>query len=111
MCFSILPDNTWLQQLDVRGVEVSMQGNTGSSAKLIGLFEQSALLENANFKSPLVKVQGGRAQGGEAQGSEERFKLTAGVKAIDPAKALAEQRDVQENKKPASAAGNQPAKP
>jgi len=100
----ILPDNTWLRELEIHGVEISMQGNTSSSAKLIGLFEQSALLENANFKSPLVKVQGG----------EERFQLAAGKKVIDPVGALAKQRDLQENKQPAKAAdkvGKPPAKP
>ena len=99
----ILPDNTWLQQLDFHGMEVSMQGNTNSSAKLIGLFEQSALLENANFKSPLAKVQG----------SEERFQLTVEVKPIDLAKALVMQRDFLENEKPAKATGKtgrQPSK-
>ncbi|MDQ1315409.1 MAG: ral secretion pathway protein [Pseudomonadota bacterium] len=91
----ILPDNTWLQQLDIHGMEISMQGNTSSSAKLVGLFEQSTLLENANFKSPLVKVQG----------SEERFQLAAVVKAIDLAEALATQRGSDENKKPVKSAG------
>ncbi len=91
----ILPDHTWLQQLDIHGMEVSMQGDTNSSSRLIGLFEQSALLENASFKSPLVKVQG----------SEERFQLSADIKAIDPAEALIMQRDLRENKQPAKAAG------
>jgi len=97
----ILPDGTWLQQLDIHGMEISMQGNTSSSAKLIGLFEQSTLIENANFKSPLVK----------AQGSEERFQLAAGIKLIDPVQALALQRDSQENKKPAKASGKADAQP
>ncbi len=86
----ILPDNTWLQQLDFHGMKVSMQGNTNSSTKLIGLFEQSALLENANFKSPLAKVQG----------SEERFQLEAEVKAFNPTKMLVMQRDLHENEIP-----------
>jgi general secretion pathway protein L len=85
----ILPDNTWLQELDIHGVEISMQGNTRSSANLIGLFEQSALLENANFKSPLVKVQGG----------EERFQLAAMMKVINPAE-VAGQAGKQPGKKP-----------
>lgn len=76
----ILPNNTWLQQLDVHGLEVSMQGNTNASAKLVGLFEQSALLENASFKSSLVKIQG----------SEERFQLAAVVKVVDTTKAFAQ---------------------
>jgi hypothetical protein len=61
------------------------------------------LLENANFKSPLVKVQD----------SEERFQLTAVIKAIDPAGSLAAQRDLPGSKKPAEgagAAGKQPGK-
>jgi len=96
----ILPDNTWLQQLEIHGMEVSMQGTTSSSAKLIGLFEQSGLLEGASYKSPLVK---GRE-------NEERFQLAVESKAIDPAAALAAQQDLSENKKPAKAAGK-PGKP
>jgi general secretion pathway protein L len=108
----ILPDNTWLQQLDIHGSEISMQGNTASSTKLIGLFEQSDLLENAHFKSPLVKVQAGRGQ--TTQDGEERFQLAAGIKAADPAEALAALRGLHEDKKPVGAAGkarNPPAKP
>lgn len=96
----ILPDNTWLQQLEIHGADITMQGNTGSSASLIGLFEQSTLLENANFKSPLVKVLGG----------EERFQLAAGIKAMDPVGSLATLRGLHQNKPPAKA-GKQPAKP
>ena len=107
----ILPDNTWLQQLEIHGMEITMQGNTGSSAKLIGLFEQSALLENANFKSPLVKVQGGRGPVGQAQAGEERFQLAAGIKVIGLPAALAAQRGLQKNKKPARTAGKPPAQP
>ena len=92
----ILPDNTWLQQLDIRGAEISMQGNTNASASLIGLFEQSALLEDAHFKSPLAKVQG----------SEERFQLAATIRAIDQAKALVMQQGLPENKMPVKASGN-----
>jgi general secretion pathway protein L len=97
----ILPDNTWLQQLQIHGMEVSMQGTTNSSAKLIGLFEQSTLLGNASFKSPLVK----------GQGNEERFELAAELKAVDLAAALAAQRDLAENKIPATAGGKPGKKP
>ncbi len=91
----ILPDNTWLQQLEIRGNDVSMIGTTLASAKLIGLFEQSALLENAHFKAPLVKGQGG----------EERFQLGATMKAIDPAEALEALRALHEPSRPAAKAG------
>ena len=91
----LLPDNTWLQQMDIHGMEITMQGNTSSSTKLVGLFEQSTLLENASFKSPLVKVQGG----------EDRFQLAVGIKAIDLTKALASLRDSHEKNKPAKSTG------
>lgn len=107
----ILPDNTWLQQLDIHGAEMSMQGNTASSAKLIGLFEQSALLENANFKSPLVKVQPGRGQAGQVQAGEERFQLAAGIKPVDPVAALATLRGLHEDQKPAKATRKSRKKP
>ncbi len=87
----ILPDNTWLQQLDIHGMELTMQGTTSSSSKLIGMFEQSALLESASFKSPLVK---GRE-------NEERFQLAVETKAVDPAAALAAQLRLNEIQKPA----------
>jgi len=44
------------------------------------------------------------------QAGEERFQLAAGIKAIDPAGALATLRGLHENKLPAKA-GKQPAKP
>jgi general secretion pathway protein L len=97
----ILPDNTWLQQLEVHDMEISMQGTTNSSAKLIGLFEQSAVLENASFKSPLVK----------GRDNEERFQLAAELKAVDLAAALAAQRDLTENKMPEKVPGKSGKKP
>lgn len=77
----LLPDATWLQQMQVTGAEVTIQGNTGSSAALIGLLGKSELLENASFKSPLVKVQG----------NEDRFQLAATIKTIGIDQALAAQ--------------------
>ncbi len=108
----ILPDNTWLQQLEIHGADITMQGNTGSSASLIGLFEQAALLENAHFKSPLVKVQVAEAEPKltKAQTGEERFQLAAGIKAIDPTGALAALRGLHENKTTGQGR-KQPAKP
>lgn len=96
----LLPDGTWLQQLDINSGEVSMQGNTQSSSKLIGIFEKSALLQDASFKSPLVKVQGG----------EERFQLTATIRAIPLGEALAAQRVLAESRKQKSSASVKPKK-
>ena len=70
---SLLPDDTWVQQLDLKGKELLIQGETASSSQLVGLFEQSKMLHDASFKSPLTKVQGG-----------ERFQLAAEVLPLPP---------------------------
>jgi len=47
----LMPDNTWLQQLDIKPVgkarEIQLSGETTSSSKLIELLEQSRVLQNA----------------------------------------------------------------
>lgn len=53
----ILPDDTWVQQLDIKSKELQIQGETASSVRLIGLFEQSAIFHDASFRSPLTKGQ------------------------------------------------------
>ena len=53
----ILPDDTWVQQLDIKGKELQIQGETASSVRLIGLFEQSGTFHDASFRSPLTKGQ------------------------------------------------------
>jgi len=68
----ILPDGTWLQQLNLRshpkGWEVQIQGETTISSQLASIIEDSPMFREATFKSPLIKGQG--------QGSE-RFHLAA----------------------------------
>lgn len=64
----VLPDDTWVQQFDLKGKEVLIQGETASSSKLAGLFEQAKTLHNANFRAPLTKGQGANS---------ERFQLAA----------------------------------
>jgi len=54
----VLPDDTWVQQMDVKGKELQIQGETGSSSRLVSLFEQSAMFHDASFRSPLTKGQG-----------------------------------------------------
>lgn len=76
----LLPDNTWVQQLDVKGKELQIQGETASSSQLVGLFEQSKILRDASFKSPLTKVPGG-----------EHFQLALEVKAPPPEAAKPEE--------------------
>jgi general secretion pathway protein L len=71
----LLPDTTWVQQLDVKtsqkAREVQIAGETGSSSQLIEALEQSGMFANAGFKSPLTKG---------TTPNTERFVLAAEVK-------------------------------
>jgi general secretion pathway protein L len=55
----LLPDTTWVQQLDIKASpksrELQIAGETGSSSQLIEVLERSGKLANASFKSPLTK--------------------------------------------------------
>ncbi len=72
----LLPDNTWVQQLDLKTVgkmrEVQVTGETASSSRLIELFEQSQMLQNA---TPRGTVSRG------SQPGTERFSIAAEVRA------------------------------
>lgn len=54
----LLPDDTWVSNLDVAGMDVQIQGETGSSSKLIELMENSGFLKEANHKSLLTQIPG-----------------------------------------------------
>lgn len=68
----LLPDTTWVQQLDVRTAgkirEVQIAGETPSSSKLIEIFEQASTLRNA---APRGTVTRG------SQPNTERFLIAA----------------------------------
>jgi general secretion pathway protein L len=68
----LLPDNTWLQQMDIKSVgkarEIQLSGETTSSSKLIELLEQSSVLQNA---APRGTVTRG------SQPNTERFMIAA----------------------------------
>jgi general secretion pathway protein L len=85
----VLPDGTWLQQLNLRshpkGWEIQIQGETTISSRLASVIEDSPLFRDAGFKSPLVK--------GQAPASE-RFLLGAELESAPAPKAqrLADKR-------------------
>ncbi len=86
----MLPDDTWLMQMEVRNNEVLLNGETGSSASLIRLLERSELLADPSFRSPLVK----------GRGNIERFQLAAVIREGGLAEALARQREASTPRKP-----------
>jgi general secretion pathway protein L len=67
----ILPDDTWINRLDIKGTEVEIQGQSAAAAALIPLIESSGRLRNPRFRSPVTRVPGS---------STERFHLSAEVK-------------------------------
>ncbi|MEO6422062.1 MAG: PilN domain-containing protein [Candidatus Nitrotoga sp.] len=69
----LLPDDTWVQQFNLKGKELQIQGETGSSSKLIALFERAKIAHDANFRSPLTK--------GDMPNSE-RYHLAAEIETV-----------------------------
>jgi len=68
----LLPDNTWVQQLDYRtagkGREVQITGETASASKLIEILEQSTLLQNSTPRGSVTRG---------SQPGTERFMIVA----------------------------------
>ena len=87
----LLPDDTWVQQFELKGRELQLVGETGSSSKLIGIIEQSNLLNEASFRSPLTKTQ---------PGNFERFHLSAEVQPLPNSELPALIRAAQLNPRP-----------
>ena len=52
----ILPDDTWIHRLDIKGQEVQIQGQSASAAALIPLIESSDQLHNPRFRSPVTRL-------------------------------------------------------
>ena len=71
----LLPDNTWVQQLDVKTAgktrEVTISGETASASKLIEILEGSTLLQNAAFRGTVNRG---------SQAGTERFLINAEVR-------------------------------
>jgi len=78
----LLPDNTWLQQLDVKATgkarEILVSGETASASKLIEILEQSQLLQNAAPRGPVTRG---------TQPGTERFVIAAEARPRQPPEA------------------------
>jgi general secretion pathway protein L len=79
----LLPDNTWVQQFDLRTAgkarEVQISGESASASKLIELLEQSTLLQNAAPRGPFTRG---------SQPGTERFLIAAETRIKPPPDAL-----------------------
>ncbi len=65
---TIVPDDTWLTRLEVRGRSVTIEGYSDSATPLISLLENSDILKNVSFSSTTVK---------DRRTNKERFRIKA----------------------------------
>lgn len=54
---TLLPDDTWLEQFELKGSRVRMLGYSADASSLIERLENSPLLQKVAFDSPIVKDQ------------------------------------------------------
>jgi len=66
----LLPDDTWLSELEITGGEVRINGFAGSASAILGLVDQSKRFVNAAFRSPVVQDQ---------RANREQFNIAARV--------------------------------
>lgn len=66
----ILPDNTWINRLTIKGVELQIQGYSTSAAGLIPLIESSDKFHNPRFRSSVTTSRNSES---------ERFHLSAEI--------------------------------
>jgi general secretion pathway protein L len=64
----IIPDDAWVNRIDISDGEIQLHGQSDSAAGLIVLIEESAAFHNARFRSPVTQV---------ARTNKERFNLSA----------------------------------
>ncbi len=58
----LLPDDTWLNELEVTGGELRITGFAGSASSVLALLDQSARFGNAAFRSPVTQDQKSRRE-------------------------------------------------
>ena len=51
---AILPDNTWLERLQIKGDALQLIGQSSSASALVGVIEESKLLGSVAFASPVT---------------------------------------------------------
>jgi Tfp pilus assembly protein PilN len=71
----IVPDGTWLNEIEVSGARVHIRGYSHGAADLIGAIDKSGQFANAQFGAPTVR---------NPAGNVEQFDLVFDVKAGKP---------------------------
>lgn len=71
----LMPDDTWINQLEIRGGEIHLYGYATSSAALLQVIEDSKLFQNAQFRSPVTQNR---------LTNSERFHISAEISRNNP---------------------------
>jgi len=66
----ILPDDTWVERLQIKGDSAQIIGQSGKASALIGIVESSKLFSGAGFTSPVTT---------DPRTGKERFVLSARI--------------------------------
>ena len=70
-----IPDNTFIERLNIENNQVQLQGQSSEAAKLIGLLSDSPYIGNPTFQGPIQP---------DARSGKERFQITADLKKLAP---------------------------
>ena len=71
----LLPDDTWLSALEVKGDEIVITGSTASASSVIALIDRSDAFRKPSFRSPVVQAPGGH---------QEQFNIAADLVGAAP---------------------------
>jgi general secretion pathway protein L len=71
----LLPDDTWLSALEIKGDEVTITGSTASASSVIALIDRSGTFRKPAFRSPVVQAPDGR---------QEQFNIAAELAGAAP---------------------------
>ena len=85
---TILPADTWLDNLDVSNEKLEINGYSESASNLIPMLEISPLFENVQFGSSITKMGPGK----------ERFKITASIEKRKSADSTGKEKGGKEKK-------------
>ncbi|MBK1722106.1 PilN domain-containing protein [Thiocystis violacea] len=62
-----LPEDTWIQNLELDGNQVDLRGESGQATALIAILEQAPGIDGVSFKSPVTQI---------ARTGKERFNIS-----------------------------------
>jgi len=71
----LLPDSTWIKQLEIENGNVHLQGFSGDASSLIGILEKDAQFSGVHFSSPVTQ---------DAGTGRERFRISAAIVGASP---------------------------